>query len=259
VPVHLIGHHRIVEQIARCPARGGGADALVGELRPTALNSMPSTRCLPASVMTSVGSAGSSVRARFRRLALQAGSGPQLLRPARQATVAPMKLTPKLEHALNDQINLEFASFYAYLAMAAHFEHTPYSGMAQWMRLQSEEEFGHAKKFFDYLVRRGGKVKLQPIGQPELDFAAPIDAFRASLAHEQKVSKAICALYELASAERDYPTHSFLEWFLDEQVEEEKLVGDFIAKLELIGDNRNGLFHMDKLAAKRVAGERKPA
>lgn len=164
-----------------------------------------------------------------------------------------MKLTAQLEQALNDQINLEFASFYAYLAMAAHFEQTPYTGMAQWMRLQSEEELIHAKKFFAYVVQRGGRVALQPIAQPRTDFPAPIDAFRASLAHEQKVSAAICALYELASAERDYPTHSFLEWFLDEQVEEEKLVGDFIAKLELIGDNRNGLFHMDKLAAKRVA------
>lgn len=168
-----------------------------------------------------------------------------------------MKLNAKLEQALNDQLNLELESFYAYLAMAAHFEHTPYTGMAQWMRLQSDEELVHAKKFFAYVVRRGGQVRLQPIKQPELDFAAPIDAFRASLAHEQKVSKAICTLYELASAERDYPTHSFLEWFLDEQVEEEKLVGDFIAKLELIGANHNGLFHLDKLAAKRVKGEGK--
>ncbi len=166
-----------------------------------------------------------------------------------------MKLTPKLEQALNEQLNLEFASFYAYLAMAAHFEQTPYTGFAQWMRLQSDEEHSHARKFFDYLVRRSGKVRLLPIEQPQLEFAAPIEAFRASLAHEQKVSKSICALYELAGAERDFPTQAFLGWFLDEQVEEEKLVGDFIAKLELIGANHNGLFHLDKLAAKRVSSE----
>ncbi len=166
-----------------------------------------------------------------------------------------MKLSTKLEKALNDQINLEFCSAYAYLGMAAYFEHTPFAGFATWMHVQSGEEIVHANKFFKYVVERGGKVALQAITEPKTDYKAPIDAFKASLGHEQKVSASICAIYELAAAEKDFATQSFLKWFLDEQVEEEKNVGDILTKLELVGDNRNGLFQLDHQAGKR--GEEK--
>jgi ferritin len=165
-----------------------------------------------------------------------------------------MKLSAKLERALNDQITLEFSSAYAYLGMAAYFEHTAFTGFGKWMELQGNEELGHARKFFRYLLDRGGKVDLQALPQPRCNYTSPLDAFKASLAHEEKVSDSICGIYELASAAKDYATISFLKWFLDEQVEEEKSVGDIVAKLELVGDNRNGLFQMDKHAGKRAAG-----
>jgi len=167
-----------------------------------------------------------------------------------------MKLSTKLEKALNDQINLELGSAYAYLAMAGYFESTPFCGFANWMHLQSKEELGHAQRFFKYISERGGKVALKAIPEPRNEFKTPLDAFRASLVHEQRVSASICAIYEMAQAEKDYPTLSFLKWFLDEQVEEEKSVSDMIAKLELVGNNNNGLFHLDKLAGKRA--EEKP-
>ena len=163
-----------------------------------------------------------------------------------------MKLSTKLEKALNDQINLEFTSAYAYLGMAAYFDQTAFTGFGKWMQLQSKEELGHADRFFKYVVERGGKVTLKALPEPKCLYKSPLEAFKTSLAHEERVSAAICAIYELASAEKDYPTLSFLKWFLDEQVEEEKTVTEIIAKLELIGENHNGLFHLDKLAAKRA-------
>jgi ferritin len=167
-----------------------------------------------------------------------------------------MKLPEKLEKALNQQISLEFSSAYAYLGMAAYFEQSPFTGFAKWMELQSKEELGHAAKFFKYVIERGGKVALQAIPEPKSDFKSPLEAFRASLGHEQKVSASICGLYELAQAERDFATLSFLQWFLDEQVEEEKTVADIITKLELVGENHNGLYQVDKLAAKRAEAEK---
>jgi ferritin len=166
-----------------------------------------------------------------------------------------MNLPAALEKALNEQINLEFQSAYSYLGMAAYFEHTAFSGFAQWMKLQGQEELGHANKFFTYVVDRGGKVTLQAIPQPKCEFSGPLEAFKTSLAQEQRVSAAICGLYELATAEKDFASLSFLKWFLDEQVEEEKTVGDMIVKLEFVGDNRNGLYQIDKLAAKRAAAD----
>ena len=162
-----------------------------------------------------------------------------------------MKLSNKLEKVLNDQINLELCSAYAYLGMAAYFDRTPFTGFAKWMQTQSSEELGHANRFFKYIVERGGKVTLQAIPEPKCDYKSPLDAFKASLGHEQKVSAAICAIYDQAAAEKDFPTLSFLKWFLDEQVEEERNVGDMVAKLELAGDNSGALYQLDRHAAER--------
>jgi ferritin len=164
-----------------------------------------------------------------------------------------MRLPKKIEKALNDQLNLELTSAYAYLGMAAHFENTPFAGFAKWMQIQSKEELEHAHKFYAYLAERNGVIQLQPLAGPKCEYPAPIDAFRASLGHEQKVSASICAIYELAIAEKDYPTISFLKWFLDEQVEEEKNVSEMLARLELVGENHNGLFQIDQFAARRAA------
>ncbi len=162
-----------------------------------------------------------------------------------------MNLSAKLENALNDQLNLELISAYAYLGMAAYFQSSPFTGFGKWMELQSKEELEHAHKFFNYLGERNGKVRLKALPEPKASYQSVLEVFQTSLGHEQKVSAAICAIYELALAEKDFATLSFLKWFLDEQVEEEKSVGEMVAKLELVGDNRNGLFHLDKLAGKR--------
>ena len=163
-----------------------------------------------------------------------------------------MKLSNKLEKILNDQINLELASAYAYFGMAAYFEHTALTGFGKWMEVQSKEELGHASRFFKYIVERGGRVTLQSISEPKCDYKSPLDAFKTSLSHEQKVSAAICAIYEAAAAEKDFATLSFLKWFLDEQVEEERNVGDVLAKLELVGDNRSALYQIDQQAGRRA-------
>lgn len=101
-------------------------------------------------------------------------------------------------------------------------------------------------------MERGGKVTLGAIPEPKCDYKSPLEAFKTSLGHEQKVSAAICAIYELAGAEKDYATLSFLKWFLDEQVEEERNVGDILAKLELIGDSHSGLYQLDQQAGRRA-------
>ena len=162
-----------------------------------------------------------------------------------------MKLSSKIEKALNDQINLELSSAYAYLGMVAYFEHTPFTGFARWMTVQTQEELDHAHKILKYIAERGGKIALKAMAEPKSDYKSVLEVFQASLGHEQRVSAAICSLYDLAGAEKDFPTQSFLKWFLDEQVEEEKNVSEFVAKLELIGDNRNGLFQLDHHAGKR--------
>lgn len=162
-----------------------------------------------------------------------------------------MKLSSKLEQALNNQLNLEFSSAYIYLAMAAYFEQTPFSGFARWMAVQYSEELGHAQKFFKYISERNAKIKLEAVAEPKSDYKSPLEVYQVSLAHEQKVSASISALYALAGEEKDFATQSFLRWFLDEQVEEEKNVGDLVTKLELVGDNRNGTFQLDHHAGKR--------
>jgi ferritin len=163
-----------------------------------------------------------------------------------------MKLSTKVESAINRQINMEFGSAYAYLGMAAYFEQTAFTGFGKWMELQSKEELGHAHKFFKYLTERGGKVALQAISEPKCDYQSPIEAFQASLRQEQEVSASICGIYALALAEKDFATVSFLKWFLDEQVEEEKTATDIIVKLELVGDNLSGLYQIDQQAARRA-------
>ena len=163
-----------------------------------------------------------------------------------------MKLSAKIEKALNEQINLELSSAYVYLGMRAYFDQTPFGGFAKWMKIQTKEELGHAEKIIAYIAERNGKVSLKQLPEPKSDYKTPLEAFQTSLTHEQKVSASIFNLFELASAEKDFATASFLKWFIDEQVEEEKNVGDIVVKLELIGDNRNGLFQLDHHAGKRA-------
>jgi len=156
-----------------------------------------------------------------------------------------------LHQLLNQQINNEMTSSYSYLAMSAWLEETPYAGFAQWMYVQSLEETEHAMKFYRYLNDRDVKVELKGLAQPAGDYSAVVEVFKASLKQEQRVTAQIHEIYSKAQEVRDHETTTFLNWFLDEQVEEEKQVRDMIDRLELVGDNPVGLLQLDQEAAQR--------
>jgi ferritin len=158
-----------------------------------------------------------------------------------------------LQTAFNDQIQKEFFSSYLYLAMAAHFEAATLPGFAAWMKAQADEERSHAMKLWDYVYDRGGKVELKAIEQPPLAFGRPLEIFHTVLAHEQKVTASINALYALAAKEDDVAAQIFLQWFVTEQIEEEKSVTDLIEQLKLSGDQAFAVLFMDK----HVLGARK--
>ncbi len=163
-------------------------------------------------------------------------------------------LSKKMEAALNEQLNAELYSAYLYLSMAAYFESANWPGMATWMRVQSEEEKMHGLKFFDYIVSRTGRVKLTTIAAPETEWASPLAAFQAAYAHEQKVTGLINNLVSLARAEEDSASEIFLQWFVNEQVEEEHNADTIVQKLLLIKDAAQGLFMLDKELGMRQAG-----
>lgn len=165
-------------------------------------------------------------------------------------------VSQKINNALNEQLNKEMFSSYLYLSMAAYFENKNLTGMAQWMRMQSQEEYDHAIKFYDYILRVGGTVKLTAIDTPQTEWNSPLQIFEDSLKHEQFISKSIHKIMDLAIEESDHPTKSFLQWFVDEQVEEEDSVGQIVENFRLIGDDKSGLFMLDReLGSRSAAGE----
>ncbi len=164
-----------------------------------------------------------------------------------------MTLNSKLAKLLNEQINNEMSSSYIYLAMAAWFEQTPYTGFATWMFNQSREETMHALKFYQYVVDRDAAVVLQPIAKPKADFKNPIDVFEHSLKQEQKVTQQINDLFEVAEQVKDHASKNLLLWFLNEQMEEEKTVRDMLDRLKFAGDDRASLLVLDREAAQRPA------
>ena len=164
-----------------------------------------------------------------------------------------MAISKSLEAAYNDQINLELASSYAYLQMAAFLDEENLPGMSAWMRLQAEEERVHAMKFFDFVLEREGHIELAAIAAPGLSLSTALAAFEASLAHEQKVTAAINDLYALATDERDFASYPLLNWFVEEQIEEESNVGLIVEQLRMIGEDRTALLMLD-----RELGARQP-
>ena len=158
-------------------------------------------------------------------------------------------LNKKIEDAINAQINAEMWSAYLYLSMSAWCAKNGRPGMANWFEIQFREEQDHARIFFNYVLQRGGEVKLQPIPQ---EWKSPLDVFESTLAHEQKVTALINNLFALTTAENDYASQSMLKWFIDEQVEEEENAQNMIDNLRMIGDNGYGLFMLDKELAARV-------
>ena len=152
---------------------------------------------------------------------------------------------------MNEQIKHELFSAYLYLSMAAHFETANLTGFGSWMRFQAKEEQEHAMKFFDHIIDRGGKVALQAIDQPAVEFGLPTAIFEEVLAHEQKVTARIHLLYELAIKDADYASQVFLNWFVGEQVEEEKNATTILETLKLIGEKSNAIFQLDHSLSKR--------
>ena len=154
-------------------------------------------------------------------------------------------MNENVQKAMNAQIGLELESAYAYLAMSAKLECQNFEGFAKWMRMQAQEELAHAMRLFDYMLERGCTVELPAIGAPSINARNPLQVFELSLMHEQKVTAAIHALYELARAEQDYATELQMQWFITEQVEEEASVGLAVEKLRMAGDDKPALIMLD--------------
>lgn len=153
--------------------------------------------------------------------------------------------------ALNDQIAAEIYSAYLYLSMATYCESVNLPGFAHWLRVQFEEELSHAMKIREFVEDRGGRVILQAIDRPPADFKSPVELFSEVLAHEQKISARINSLYALAAKEGDYPTQVMLQWFIAEQVEEEKNASEILERLKMAGDSPGPLFMLDRHLADR--------
>jgi ferritin len=156
-----------------------------------------------------------------------------------------------VQDAMNEQIKNELYSAYQYLSMAAYCESVNLPGFAHWMRAQSREEIEHAMKFYDFILDRSGRVVLQAIDRPVVEFGSPLEVFEQVLEHEQKVTAMINELYGLAVRENDYASQTFLQWFVTEQVEEEKNAGDVVETLKMVGDTSEALFLLDRELGQR--------
>jgi ferritin len=160
-------------------------------------------------------------------------------------------ISKAVQDAINDQINKELYSSYLYLSMAAYFEDKNLAGFAKWMRIQEGEERAHAMKLYEFLVDRGARVMLKPIAAPETDWKTSLDLFKQVASHEAAVSASIHALYELALKEKDYPAQVMLQWFITEQVEEEKNATEIVQQLELVEARGTAVLMLDHRLGKR--------
>ncbi|MBK6424088.1 MAG: ferritin [Gemmatimonadetes bacterium] len=166
-------------------------------------------------------------------------------------------MTPSkgLQQAMNDQIRKEFESAYIYLSMAAWMEDQNLPGFAAWLRLQAREESTHAMKIFDHLIDRGCRVELQPLAGPPTDFKSSLHIFQEVKKHEEKVTKSINDLYGLALDDRDYASQVFIQWFITEQVEEEKNSSQVLESVRRVGDNQAALVMLDRELGSRTSAD----
>jgi ferritin len=155
-------------------------------------------------------------------------------------------LKEKMLNAINEQINAEQYSALLYLSMSSYCSEKGLPSFANWMYIQYQEELTHANKFFNYVIERGEKVELKAIDQMPVDFDGILDVVEKTLEHEQYVTSLINGLMDVAVAESDYATQSFLKWFVDEQVEEEANVTEILDTLKLINGQGNGIFMLDR-------------
>ena len=163
-----------------------------------------------------------------------------------------MKINKKIENAINKQINAELYSAYLYLGMSARCTELNLKGMAHWLYVQAQEEMTHAMKFYRFVLERGGHPVLPAIEGVKSDWKTPLEMFAAAYEHEQKVTALINNIVDIALAERDHATASMLNWFVDEQVEEEANSSEIAEKLKQIGASKEGLFMLDRELSARV-------
>jgi ferritin len=166
------------------------------------------------------------------------------------------RLSTVMAQAINEQINNELFASYSYLAMSAYCEHELFTGCAKWMRVQSQEEYTHAMKLYDFMIARGARVRLAPITEPQIEFESVPSVFTIAYAQEQGVTGQIERLYELAFEEKAFAALVELEWFIKEQVEEEKTARDIVHKFTLVDGDPSSLLDLDReLGARTTAGK----
>jgi len=153
-----------------------------------------------------------------------------------------MKLEDKMSDALNEQINKEIFSAYLYYSMAAYFDSLNLEGFAKWMKVQAKEELTHAQKLYDYIYDKGGIVELDSIDKPKKGWESPLEAFKDAYEHEISVTQSIDKLVDLAKELNDHATQNFLQWFVNEQVEEEANTKKIVDTLQMIGESKTALF-----------------
>ena len=154
-------------------------------------------------------------------------------------------ISDAMKRELLSQLNAEFYSAYLYLGMSAYCSKIEFNGAARWFKLQYDEEIGHATKIYNYLVDQGVHVILDAISQPPSEFGAVLDVFKASLKHEQKMTEGLNVLSDLALKEKDHATYNLLQWFVNEQVEEEATLGEILSKIKLVKEDGYGLLMVD--------------
>ena len=160
-------------------------------------------------------------------------------------------MSKTMQDALNEQMNHEFYASYLYLSMSAYCDATNLPGLSSWMRNQAQEETGHALKIFDHILDRGGRVELRQVDRPPGQFASAREVFEEAHHHEQQVTASINRVYGLAMDERDFASKVFLDWFVQEQVEEEKTSGLLAEQLRMVGEDRPGLLMLDRELGQR--------
>ncbi|MBN2571487.1 MAG: ferritin [Ignavibacteriales bacterium] len=155
-------------------------------------------------------------------------------------------ISKKMDEALNKQLNAELFSSYLYLSMSAHFESIGFKGFANWMKLQSHEEYEHAMKFFNYILEVQGEVTLEKIETPKKKWESHLQVFEETLKHERFITASIKNLAVIAKSEDDFATSNFLQWFINEQIEEENNAQEILDKLKFVGDGKQGILFLDK-------------
>lgn len=164
-------------------------------------------------------------------------------------------LKETIQKMLNQQLNAELYSSYEYLAMSAYFESENLSGFSNWMGIQSREEYGHAMKFYNYLLEARGTINFSQIDAPKVGWKSVEGVFQDTFKHEQKVTESIYKLVDQAITEKDHATNIFLQWFVTEQVEEESNAMKILDRIKLIGDNKSGLLLLDHELGRRAAAK----